>query len=99
MQTKLQIQVAPETAASEALIKEEIRRELALDSGSILSAKILKRSIDARGRKIKINLTLLVAVGEQLPEEKISFFYHDVAESNRTCHIIGAGPAGLFAAL
>lgn len=99
MQTKLQLQVSPSTALNEELLKQEIRQELSLKATSTLSIKILKRSIDARGRTIKINLSVLAAVDEPIGEEPIHFDYYDVSSASRTCHIIGAGPAGLFAAL
>lgn len=99
MQAKLQLQVSPQTAVNEQDLKAEIRQQLSLKQESFLQVKILKRSIDARGRKIKINLTVLAAVDEELTQELISFDYLDVAKSTKTCHIVGAGPAGLFAAL
>lgn len=99
MQTKIQLQVNPSAALNEALLKEEVKQQLSIKAGSTLTIKILKRSIDARGKKIKINLTILAAVDEEIPAEKIEFVYPDVSSSGKTCHIIGAGPAGLFAAL
>jgi hypothetical protein len=99
MQTKLQLQVSPQTAVNEQLLKEEVKQQLSVKEDSMLQLKILKRSIDARGRSIKINLTLLAAVDEPILTEKIAFNYLDVSASQNTCHIIGAGPAGLFAAL
>lgn len=99
MQNKLQVQVSPQTAQNENLLKQEVKQQLALQPDANLQVKILKRSIDARGRKIKVNLTLLAAINEDILQEKISFYYRDVASSKKTCHIIGAGPAGLFAAL
>lgn len=99
MQTKLQLQVSPQTALNEQLLKEEIRQQVSIKEDSTLTIKILKRSIDARGRKIRINLTVLAAVDEVIPSEKIKLDYPDVSTSEKTCHIIGAGPAGLFAAL
>jgi uncharacterized protein len=99
MQTKLQLQVNPQTALNEALLKEEVKQQLSIKENSTLTIKILKRSIDARGRKIQINLTVLAAVDEEIVSERIEFHYSDVSASKKICHIIGAGPAGLFAAL
>jgi uncharacterized FAD-dependent dehydrogenase len=99
MQTKLQLQVSPQTALSEQLLKEEVRLHLRVKDSSNLFIKILRRSIDARGRSIKINLSLLAAIDEEITEEKIELHYLNVSSSKKTCHIIGAGPAGLFAAL
>jgi uncharacterized FAD-dependent dehydrogenase len=99
MQTKLNLQVSPQTALNENLLKDEVRQILYLNSEKNISLKILKRSIDARNKNIKINLTVAVAVDEEISSEKIEFNYLDVSHSKKTCHIIGAGPAGLFAAL
>ncbi len=99
MQTKIQLQVSPQTALNEQLLKEEVREILFLSAEKNLFIKILKRSIDARGRNIKINLTVLASIDEELISEKIEFNYLDVSLSKKTCHIIGSGPAGLFAAL
>jgi hypothetical protein len=99
MQTKLQLKVSPQTAVNEQLIKEEVKHKLQLKENSKLVIKILKRSIDARSRSIEINLTVLAFIDEELVEEKIEFNYLNVASSKKTCHIIGGGPAGLFAAL
>ena len=99
MQKTLQLQVSPHTASNAPLLAKAIRAHLSLKKYSPLQYKILKRSIDARGRAIRINLSVLVAVDEELPREKIEFDYRDVSSSKKTCHIIGAGPGGLFAAL
>ena len=99
MQKTLQLQVSPRTASSAELLIEAIRTHLSLKKISPLQYKILKRSIDARGRTIRINLSVLVAVDEELPIEKFELSYKDVSSSKKTCHIIGAGPGGLFAAL
>jgi uncharacterized FAD-dependent dehydrogenase len=98
MQQKIQIQVSPSIAFNEQLLKEEVRSFLQLKEKSF-SVKPLKRSIDARNRNIKVNLTLQVFIDEQERKEKILFDYKDVSRQKNTCHIIGAGPAGLFAAL
>jgi uncharacterized protein len=99
MQTKIQLQVSPKTAVNEQLLKEEAISNLGLSPREEVHIKLLKRSIDARNRNIKINVTLQVSINEPLPEEHISFSYPNVSAAANTCHIIGAGPAGLFAAL
>jgi len=99
MQTKVQLKVSPQTAVNEQLIKEEVKQQLHLKENSKLFVKILKRSIDARSRSIEINLTVLAIVDEEFVPEKIEFSYRDVSSSKQICHIIGGGPAGLFAAL
>ncbi|MBL7916811.1 MAG: FAD-binding protein, partial [Bacteroidia bacterium] len=98
MQKKIQLQVSPAVAFNEQLLKEEVIQALQLHNQSI-HLKLNKRSIDARSRNIKINLTLDVFIDEIPVIEKIEFPYRTVLHAKKTCHIIGAGPAGLFAAL
>ena len=95
----LNLQLSPQSSLNEQSIKEEVRKNLQINDGSTLNIKILKRSIDARGKKIKINLNVLVGIDEKLTSDEIFINYQHVSESTKTCHIIGAGPAGLFAAL
>ena len=59
---------------------------------------IEKRSIDARQRQIKVNLKLQVFIDEEKPSLTFDFDYKNVKNSPEIV-IVGAGPAGLFAAL
>jgi len=99
MQKSIQLQSDPATAASDTALKELIQTELSLNKSDQFSYKIIKRSIDARGRKIKINLSISVFINEVPKTESVQMEYKDVGKAKKTCHIIGAGPAGLFAAL
>jgi uncharacterized protein len=99
MKQIIQIQVKPVIAFTEALLKTEVAKQLSLNPNNTFHLKVQRRSIDARNRNIKINLTVLVAVNEPLDIEPFAPAYVNVASSDKTCHIIGAGPAGLFAAL
>ena len=65
----------------------------------------MKRSVDARQRELKVHLTLLAdEQGRPVPKEAPVPLYtppvfQDVHHADRQAYIIGAGPAGLFAAL
>ena len=67
--------------------------------------RIVKRSVDARQRELKVHLTLLAdEQGRPVPKEAPVPLYtppvfQDVHHADRQAYIIGAGPAGLFAAL
>lgn len=99
MQREISIQVSPETAGNPAALKHFVSRQSGISSGEITHVEILKRSIDARQRKVKINLKVLIFVKEEFREQEISIpDYGDVSKSEEVI-IIGAGPAGLFAAL
>lgn len=58
----------------------------------------LKRSIDARGKKVIFRFTVDVYVDEIPSEPGRVFNYNPVAE-NKKVIIVGSGPGGLFAAL
>jgi len=62
--------------------------------------RILRKSIDARGRSIKFNFKVAVYLeGEIVPPVIRNREFQTVSDSSRRIAIIGAGPAGLFAAL
>lgn len=67
--------------------------------------RIVRRSLDARQRQIKVNLTVLCDdEGRPVPfDAPVPLYappvFRDVTRAERSVRIIGAGPAGLFAAL
>jgi len=99
MKTELNLALAPHIAYDEQLLKEEVSRELSLKSTDSLFIKVLRRSIDARSRNIKINLKVSVSVNELPENQKLMMDYREVWEAKHSITIIGAGPAGLYAAL
>ena len=68
------------------------------DLSRIKSCKLIKRSLDARKPEIKVNLRYEAYVDEIPVQESLPFDLKDVSQA-KSIHIIGAGPAGLFAAL
>ncbi|MCK0108566.1 FAD-dependent oxidoreductase [Flavobacteriaceae bacterium S0825] len=65
----------------------------------ISGIKILRKSIDARKPKIMFNYKVTVFIKEPLPEtSEYQFDYKDVSKA-KPIHIIGFGPAGMYAAL
>jgi uncharacterized FAD-dependent dehydrogenase len=93
------ISLTPQKAAEDASIKEQVAAELALPAKRITGYKIEKRSIDARSRQPKVVLQLLVFIDQ--PEEEVAPFDPQLKNVSNAPHvvIVGAGPAGLFAAL
>lgn len=67
--------------------------------------RVVKRSVDARQRTLKVLLTLLLDNQGNKVERDAPIplyeppIFQDVHHAKHTAHIIGAGPAGLFAAL
>ena len=99
MISEYQIRVQPHQAANEQSLMRYISLTKGLDIRSINAVRILRKSIDARQRTIYINLTIRVFVNEQPPaDEFVSRDYRNVGDC-RNVIVVGAGPAGLFAAL
>ena len=96
---ELKIRVLPKQASSEYNITQAVSQEYAIDLSSIKAIRVLNRSIDARQRQVMINMQLKVYINEiPTDDEYIHTYYGDVSDKSPVI-IVGAGPAGLFAAL
>src|ERR1051326_3715486 len=91
--------VSPEIGFNEDLLKEFLVRKLRLNSSDKIIVRLLRRSIDARKKNILVNIESGVWINEK-PSPRIQFVpqYKNVKNSAPAI-IVGAGPAGLFAAL
>ena len=63
----------------------------------IHTVQILKKSLDARSRQIKYHLRLALFSGDSHPQ-KVSLPKNKPLNNSNTAHVIGFGPAGIFAA-
>lgn len=99
MKNELNLVVSPADAADESILKSIAAKQLAIKSVSISFIKIVKRSIDARSRNIKINLRLEVYTEGTLPSQTDYKINYPYVTNSKPVIVIGAGPAGLFAAL
>ncbi|WP_293875228.1 FAD-dependent protein [Flavobacterium sp.] len=100
MPQELQLQVSPEIATNELLLNEHVAKLCQVSTKEIQKVVILKRSIDARQKEIKFNLKVAVFLkDDSLAEQKIELPNYKNVSNSREIIIIGAGPAGLFAAL
>ena len=100
MQQKISLKLLPSEAADEAVIKELIAKNCGKKESDIKGFHTLKRSIDARGKTVWINVTVKAFINEPFHTRKIQQFnFMDVSKAGKRVIIIGAGPAGLFAAL
>lgn len=91
------IQISLEAALFQEMdqIVNEISKQYSCDKNRI---KILKKSLDARSKIIKWQITAEIGISNFEKDAIANFKYENVANSPEI-HIIGAGPAGLFAAL
>ena len=93
-----EIVCAPEVHENEAAITKQASLQLNIPVNRITGVKILKRSIDARGRKVVYRMQVRVFVDEPFQTEHYTVQYANVKDAKPVI-IVGAGPAGLFAAL
>ncbi|HEX4878011.1 MAG TPA: NAD(P)/FAD-dependent oxidoreductase [Chitinophagaceae bacterium] len=100
MQKKLTLKLLPSEAADETIIKKYVSQAEGTPVENVSGIIILKKSIDARSRQVWINLTLNAFIDEPFQKREIlQFNFRDVHHTDKKVVIIGAGPAGLFAAL
>lgn len=100
MQKKISFRLLPAEAASDHSIRQYIAQAEAVNIADITGFTILKQSIDARAKQAWVNLTLLAHINEPYRQrELMTFNYQHVAAAKKRVIIVGAGPAGLFAAL
>jgi len=94
----IEIKVAPENLDNKTVILHTLADALKIKESRISDYKILKRSIDARSRVVIYRLQVRVYIDEALQPETYLIKYPNVADKKPVI-IVGAGPAGLFAAL
>jgi uncharacterized protein len=99
MKYQYQIRVTPEAAAKKDLLWREVSRHSGISLSEMNHVEVLKRSIDARQKAVKINLKVEVLVGEDYNEKVFRLPEYPDVSGKEEVFIIGAGPAGLFAAL
>ena len=88
----------PGQQEDEAVITRLAAASLNIQPKSISAVKVIKRSIDARGRKVLYRMQLQVFLNQVYEPEIYTVNYPNV-QFGRPVIIVGAGPAGLFAAL
>jgi len=89
---------SPEQLFNKNHVLMSIANQIGVGVSDISSYRIVRKSIDAR-KGVKYNVRLQVAMnGDVFPDLRGNFEFRDVSKS-REVIIIGAGPAGYFAAL
>lgn len=100
MAETLNLRVDPATAYTPELLTAAVAPLLGVAVDRIKRVDIRRRSIDARQRRVFVNLTVDVHVDGITPAEPVEMPRYTVLASDTPCVIVvGAGPAGLFAAL
>lgn len=99
MVEEYQLRLLPEEAYSEDTIRQYLSQEKGFDVAAIRAVRVVKRSIDARHRRVLVNLKVRAYINELPTEEPfVPTDYPDVSDQPSAI-VVGAGPGGLFAAL
>ncbi len=100
MQKTFRFKLLPSEASNDAILKNYIAQAATVQPTSVSGYNFQKRSIDARQKQPWINLSLVAFINEPWQKRILTpVQYRDVHNAVSKVTIIGAGPAGLFAAL
>lgn len=96
---EINLRVLPREASDTNILKQKISKKIGVKKTDIKHIRIIKRSIDARKQPVLYQLRIEVYINENYKKNIYNNNYKDVKNSPLTVHIVGSGPAGLFAAL
>lgn len=101
MRKEISLTLLPKQASDYNEIKKATAQKLNINATNINGLKILKKSIDARKNPIFINLQILAVTHEKnfINKEFFPKFDYQDVRNKPEIIIVGAGPAGYFAAL
>lgn len=101
MQQKISLKLTPTEAANDAIISSYIAASLSINVNQVTGFYKLKESIDARSRhQIWFNITIQAFIDEPFQKRTIQQIqFNHLSTLSKSVIIVGAGPAGLFAAL
>ena len=100
MPREIQTQVAPEITTNESLLMQHVAKLFHVSVAEIQKVVVLKRSIDARQKAVKFNIKASVFFKDEVYQKsEISLPEYKNVTNSQEVIIVGAGPAGLFAAL
>ena len=95
---EIEIVCPPGQQENEGALINIAAASLNISPQKVSALKIIKRSIDARGRRVVYRMQVQVFMDEPYVPETFTVKYPDV-KTAKPVIVIGAGPAGLFAAL
>ncbi len=99
MVRELEIKLLPAEAQDEALIRAKAAEKLKINPSRLQELRLLRRSIDARGYRAVVRLKVVAYIGETYEPEPTVLEKLNTVKEEQEVIIVGAGPAGYFAAL
>ncbi len=98
MRKEIELILLPQQAVNKEEISRIAAKKAKINPKSVQHLNILKRSIDARSKTVKIRIKVELFINERPQEKELIVHYPDVSKAPEVI-VVGAGPAGLFAAL
>ncbi|MDD7914487.1 NAD(P)/FAD-dependent oxidoreductase [Polaribacter ponticola] len=96
---EIQLRVNLVEERKENILLHKASKKIGVAKSEITGVKVLRKSIDARKKEIIFNYKVAVYINEKVSEKSdYTFDYKDVSNAKEV-HIIGFGPAGMYAAL
>ncbi len=100
MQKQVQLTLTPEEYSNDALFRTMLAACCNITVNKLSGFSIIKKSIDARQKQIWVNVKANAFINEAPPQHIFEpYGFKNITQPKQPVIIIGAGPAGLFAAL
>lgn len=99
MVKELQLRVNLVEERKDNILQLKAAKKLGIPIGDITSVKVLRKSIDARKKEVVFNYKVAVYVNEPQPDTPDYIFEYQDVSNAKEIHIVGFGPAGMYAAL
>ena len=99
MVKEIQLRINLVEERMEEILLHKSSKVLGIDKNLISAVKVLRKSIDARKKNILFNYKVAVYIEEEIPEKSNYIFEYNDVSNAKEIHIIGFGPAGMYAAL
>jgi len=99
MVKELQLRVNLVEERKDNILQLKAAKKLGISIADITSVKVLRKSIDARKKEVIFNYKVAVYVNEPQPDTPDYIFEYQDVSNAKEIHIVGFGPAGMYAAL
>ncbi len=99
MVKELQLRVNLVEERKDTILQLKAAKKLGISIADITSVKVLRKSIDARKKEVVFNYKVAVYINEPQPDTPDYIFEYQDVSNAKEIHIVGFGPAGMYAAL
>jgi uncharacterized FAD-dependent dehydrogenase len=98
MKQQIELSIKPDDILFEGILKTTAANQLKMDQVQISAVVPLRKSIDARSKKIVFRI-LADVYTDEIPNEQSRLINYQPVKEDKKVIIVGFGPAGMFSAL